>query len=399
MLVSLDIGGTSAKCVVFVPEKPKTNIPVPVSEAQRELESSAWAQDELKLELTDPRSGEVVGKLVFFKMLSRWMEGFPYAVAKNGAIFPAGTQLFATGGGAHKYEDVFDQLGFKLSKFDEIGCLVQGMRIMSRVPGEFFQLKSDHFNKAVGFARAKIEPIPTNLLPSQGFLVVSIGSGVSFVHCTESSHKRVGGSSLGGSTFLGLVALLTGEDRFDKAIDLAAKGDSSKADMLVKDIYGGSTEKNKDLFGLKPTTLASSFGKAISRKARKSIRKEDLALSALIMISMNVGAMAHLHAKAHNCHAIVLTGNFLARNKSRSDFIKRHSRFLSSSSELHLHKRNAIAMKTLQYSCHFWSGGERIAVFCKREGYLGCIGALSEGMGSELELLLPTEKDHHSSKL
>jgi len=49
--------------------------------------------------------------------------------------------------------------------------------------------------------------------------------------------------SLGGGTFLGLCCLLTGCSSFEEAIELAASGDSTKVDKLVKDIYGGGYDK------------------------------------------------------------------------------------------------------------------------------------------------------------
>lgn len=47
----------------------------------------------------------------------------------------------------------------------------------------------------------------------------------------------------GGGTFLGLCAMLTGTESFEKAIELAEKGDSNRVDKLVQDIYGGGYDK------------------------------------------------------------------------------------------------------------------------------------------------------------
>ncbi len=48
----------------------------------------------------------------------------------------------------------------------------------------------------------------------------------------------ISGTSVGGGTFLGLCSLLTGTQKFDEAIQLAEKGDHTKVDKLVRDIYG-----------------------------------------------------------------------------------------------------------------------------------------------------------------
>ena len=47
----------------------------------------------------------------------------------------------------------------------------------------------------------------------------------------------------GGGTFLGLCSMLTGIDSFEEAISLAEKGDSTRVDKLVQDIYGGDYDK------------------------------------------------------------------------------------------------------------------------------------------------------------
>ena len=61
------------------------------------------------------------------------------------------------------------------------------------------------------------------------YLVVNIGSGVSIILVrSQKDIERVGGTSVGGGTFLGLTSLLTGVTSFDDAIALAEKGDHTK---------------------------------------------------------------------------------------------------------------------------------------------------------------------------
>lgn len=59
---------------------------------------------------------------------------------------------------------------------------------------------------------------------------------------------------------------------FPTAIQLATKGDHTKVDKLVRDIYGGDYER----FGLPGSLVASSFGQMNSRERRSSVTKEDL---------------------------------------------------------------------------------------------------------------------------
>eukprot|EP00924_Labyrinthula_sp_SR-Ha-C_P011989 snap_masked-scaffold_26-processed-gene-1.12-mRNA-1 protein AED:0.02 eAED:0.02 QI:391/1/1/1/0.5/0.33/3/452/249 len=241
-----------------------------------------------------------------------------------------------------------------------------------------FTLGNARFRGDIGPNRERVVTIPVRVPKHKSFIVVNIGSGVSILHIKKNGkYDRVGGSSLGGSTFLGLVSLLTGVDNFNDALDLAANGDSAKVDMLVRDIYGeklsdsSKGSKGNMLFGtLRPSTLASSFGKMISKEARQSVKREDLALSTLVMCSMNVAAIAHIFAKQLKVQHIIFTGNFLATNaklktaqgQANSDNIHLHPQ-----DKLSLHKGNTISMRVLSYAVSFWSKNTKEAVFMKHE--------------------------------
>ena len=104
------------------------------------------------------------------------------------------------------------------------------------------------------------------------YLLVNIGSGVSMVKVSgPKQYDRVGGTSLGGGTFWGLLSLLTGARTFDDMLAMAEKGDNSAVDMLVGDIYG--TDYGK--IGLKSNTIASSFGKVFHMKMLAEEDAED----------------------------------------------------------------------------------------------------------------------------
>ncbi len=87
---------------------------------------------------------------------------------------------------------------------------------------------------------------------------MSIGSGVSIIKITNfDSFERVAGTMIGGGTLIGLSNLLTGVKDFDKIINMASKGDHTKVDMMVRDIYGD----NSPFSELPGDLLASSFAK------------------------------------------------------------------------------------------------------------------------------------------
>ena len=62
------------------------------------------------------------------------------------------------------------------------------------------------------------------------------------------------GTPLGGSSFLGLCSLLTGCNSFQEAIELASRGDSTKINKSLSDIYGDDGCK---IFGIEGSFVVS----------------------------------------------------------------------------------------------------------------------------------------------
>lgn len=228
------------------------------------------------------------------------------------------------------------------------------------------------------FAEARADIYP--------YLLVNIGSGVSMIKVSgPRTYQRVGGTSLGGGTLWGLLSLLTGARTFDEMLAMAERGDNTKVDMLVGDIYG--TDYGK--IGLKSSTIASSFGKVfrmkreaereaedsgggltsgdreeydpfsnplsttISKeqrsKPRPSFHAPDISRSLLYAISNNIGQIAYLQSEKHGLAHIYFGGSFIRGHRQ--------------------------TMNTLSYAIKFWSNGEKRAYFLRHEGYLGAVGA------------------------
>ena len=104
------------------------------------------------------------------------------------------------------------------------------------------------------------------------YLLVNIGSGVSMVRVSgPRRYARIGGTSLGGGTLWGLLALLTGARSFDEMLRMADRGDNAAVDMLVGDIYGADYGK----IGLGSNVIASSFGKVFRMKRQAEMDAED----------------------------------------------------------------------------------------------------------------------------
>ena len=180
---------------------------------------------------------------------------------------------------------------------------------------------------------------PSDLYP---YLLVSIGTGVSILRVDgPRKSERISGSTIGGGTYWGLCRLLTGSDSFSDVLDLAMKGDPSKVDMMVGDIYGKNS-KALEKVGLPADIVASSFGKLVTKtNPSEGIKEEDLARALLLMVTNNIGQVAHLNAKLYKTRKIYFVGTFL--------------------------QHNVISQQRLAYSIDYWSQGKMEAQFLEHE--------------------------------
>ncbi|KAI1898058.1 hypothetical protein AGOR_G00068430 [Albula goreensis] len=348
----MDIGGTLVKLVYFEP------LDVTAEEEQEEVESLksirryltsnvAYGSTGIRdthLELKDLTLLGRRGNLHFIRFPTHDMATFIH-MGRDKNFSNLHTVLCATGGGAYKFEEEFRTIGnLQLHKLDELDCLVRGLLHMSS-PALCGQNECYYFQNALDPQRCHKSHY--DLHDPYPLLVVNIGSGVSIlaVHSRE-EYKRVAGTSLGGGTFLGLCSLLTGCESFDEALELASKGDSTHADKLVRDIYGGGYER----FSLPGWAVASSFGNMIHKEKRETVSREDLARATLVTVTNNIGWIAKMSAVNENIKRVVFVGNFL--------------------------RVNTLSMKLLAYALEYWSHGDMKALFLEHEGYFGAVGAL-----------------------
>lgn len=272
--------------------------------------------------------------------------------------------IMATGGGSYKfYDQMREKLNVQVTREDEMGCLIAGLDFfITEIPEEVFCYSEQD---PMSFAEAR-----PNIYP---YLLVNIGSGVSMIKVLgPQKFERIGGSSLGGGTLWGLLSLLTDARSYDDMLAMAGRGDNTKVDMLVGDIYGGEYSR----IGLKSSTIASSFGKVFKQVRRgqaeadakqaeegegekegesekfdkfEGFKGEDISRSLLYTISNNIGQIAYLQARFHGLEHIYFGGSYICGHP--------------------------ITMHTLSYAINFWSQGEKTAYFLRHEGYLGAVGA------------------------
>jgi len=194
--------------------------------------------------------------------------------------------LHATGGGAYKYADMFEQkAGIRFLKHDELEMVVTGIvfALLQNPLRECYSFaepplggskerptiareNSFQFKNEMDIAMERVSrPLGNGLTLDEmkkkvfPFLVVNMGSGISVIKVeSHNKFKRVSGTALGGGTYFGLCKLLTSCTTFEDAMNMAQHGDSRKVNLLVSDIYGGSYAK----VGLPGEMTASFFGKA-----------------------------------------------------------------------------------------------------------------------------------------
>jgi len=344
----MDIGGTLTKLVYFEPndDEPGADQEAKVLRNIRRYltKNSAYGQSghrDIHLQLDNVEIRGKKGSLHFIRFPTAEMGSF-LQLAKSKGMAKLLTTVCATGGGAFKFEDEFHkEVNMQLQKFDELDALIKGIlyaETHNRTECYYYENASDiSLSQKSRFDFSK--PYP--------FILVNVGSGVSVLAVRgPTDYKRISGTSLGGGTFLGLCCLLTGCNTFEEAIQLATKGDHTKVDKLVRDIYGGDYER----FGLPGSLVASSFGQMNSRERRTSVSREDLANATLVTITNNIGLIARMCALNEKIDKVVFVGNFL--------------------------RVNPISMKLLAFAMDYWSKETLKALFLEHEGYFGAIGTL-----------------------
>ena len=125
-------------------------------------------------------------------------------------------------------------------------------------------------------------------------VVVSMGTGTSYVLVEGDKLTHLGGIAIGGGTILGLSKLLLNTQDIDAIQALSSQGDYKQIDLLIGDI------SKHPLPGLNLNVTAANFG-----KVEEMISKEDIAAGIVHMVIENL------------CH----TGTLIAQNMGVKEFI------------------------------------------------------------------------------
>ena len=129
-------------------------------------------------------------------------------------------------------------------------------------------------------------------------IVVSMGTGTSFVQCDGDDIRHIGGLGIGGGTLQGLARVMLNTRDHKQIQSLAMKGNIRNINLLIGDI------STHPLPGLPMDATASLFS-----KAQYDAPKEDLALGIIVMVLQAIGSAAILSALNTGIKDFVLIGN------------------------------------------------------------------------------------------
>ena len=238
--------------------------------------------------------------------------------------------IWVTGGGALKWRSWFEAKfkGIKIRTEEEMASIYDGMQLTLDLNANIVYKLDKSLENKLFFDSDKFD---------YPLLIVNIGSGVSFISMTEDSYKRVGGTPLGGSTFLGLCQKLIGVDDFDTLIELTEAGNEVNVDLMFEDFskkhleksslykdgrrlstlekddikkkydinaYPSETGSNQECtdkseLGMSDNVTFVTLGVVpqLSQAGLENLNKADIAKSMLHLIAFNVTQLAFLYAK------------------------------------------------------------------------------------------------------
>jgi len=128
----------------------------------------------------------------------------------------------------------------------------------------------------------------------ENIVVVSMGTGTTYVLVNDNQFNHMGGIAIGGGTILGLSRLLLNTDDVEVIQKMSLAGDVGKIDLRIGDI------SKEPLPGLDLDITAANFANVSA-----DVTKEDVAAGIVHMVLENI------------CH----TGTLIAQNSGVKEFV------------------------------------------------------------------------------
>lgn len=140
-------------------------------------------------------------------------------------------------------------------------------------------------------------------------IVVSMGTGTSFVKIDHDRIEHIAGIGMGGGTLQGLAKLLLKTSNMKQVAEMAEQGDPNHINLLIGDVC------NVDLPGLPVHATASLLGKADT-----TLSQEDVASGIVYTVLQTIGSASVLCALNSNVKDFVLIGNMTLLPQCRRVF-------------------------------------------------------------------------------
>ena len=128
-------------------------------------------------------------------------------------------------------------------------------------------------------------------------MVVSLGTGTTFLYANEDKIEHAGGSGMGGALLSALCKMKYDDLSIQGFLDLGNKGDMCKADIMIKDI---AKDHINDLYA---DVTAANMG-----KVDKHTSLEDYAAGVCNLVFQNVGVMTYLASKGYPTNKAIVLG-------------------------------------------------------------------------------------------
>lgn len=158
------------------------------------------------------------------------------------------------------------------------------------------------------------------------FVYLNVGTGTSIHVVQENTQMRIGGSGVGGGTFLGLSKLLVGEDDFDTLIKMSAAGNRDQIDLKVKHIYGDEEPPIPGDF------TASNFAYVLNHNTE--ITNADKVQAVAGLVAETVMTIGLTIGSARDIKDIVFIGSTLNGNTVMHEIIQRYGELLGANTHI-----------------------------------------------------------------
>eukprot|EP00967_Tisochrysis_lutea_P097073 scaffold142472_cov35-Tisochrysis_lutea.AAC.2 len=250
--ISIDIGGTLTKLVLFQPsgppadgQRPRLHLGSPKLDAELDRVLKESGERELSMYVS-----QLGGNLHFFVFESVHIQEAAAFLARRPVWQPKRQVVMrATGAGAFRHKAALQQIGVKLDCSLDIDCMMRGlnfllhgvqqhdqlMELLMPPPDQLSPLATPAAYREVAKNFVSVSNPPTEYI----YVSVSTETLVLEVTCGADGkprHRRLGASCVGGATFWGLVRLLTACETFDEVIRLTEmeSASSHRIDMQVR---------------------------------------------------------------------------------------------------------------------------------------------------------------------